>query len=1039
MIFEDQLEKLNTQQKKAVEAIDGPVMVIAGPGTGKTEILSLRIGYILKNSDTAPGSILCLTYTDAAATEMRHRLITYIGPEAYRLQVSTFHSFCNLVIQENPGIFQQARELEAISEIDKFKLLQELIDNFSPEHPLKRFKGNTYTDWKRLDELFTTMKKENWSPEYMHECIAEYIAAKKEDEEYIYKNTRAGQYTKGELKPKFKTEVLDRMQVLKGAVDEYQHYNALLAERGQYDFDDMLLWVYKAFDANPDLLANYQERFLYFLVDEFQDTNGIQIAILQKLIDHEWLEKPNVFVVGDDDQAIYRFQGANIENLIDFYQRYDPEVIFLDENYRSSQRILDASRVVMTSMNDPRMQNIFHQVKILKASGRHAQHTSPVIIQSYPTLSYENADIFHQLKVWLEQKTEGEIAVLYPKHELGRELAQALKGAGIPFHSQKKLDALKQPLVEHLLSILQCIHQLSDGAANDDALLYQTLHLRYLEPRTRDLQRLMLAYTPKERDSVSTFYTFLGDKEKLDQLPLTDRTWVDRVSALFDNAIIEYHSRTLVSFVEWIVHEFGILKWILHQPEKFTFLYTLKTFYNFVEAQATSQTGFRIPDLLELCDLMSTYKIQLPVQELTKSGKGIHLSSLHGAKGLEFEKVILKNLTENEWEKKRPWNQNFSYPDNLVRKDSYSANDSDASIKDQDRRRLLYVGMTRAKEDLLLTYANAKDDSKGLLPSLYLNELETNHPEVMTAKAVVDEELLAEYQVAYMSGEQHADLHKDEEVIQERVRNYILNVSALNTYLECPLRFYYEKILVVPSGEAAPLLFGTALHDALNRFFRKRFEEKDATKGKEYLLDMFGWYIEKNRHHFTAKEVSDYTVYGKRILGSFYDQYAPSWSESIRYDLEYRIQDVHIEGVPVKGFIDRIDRVDQSLLVYDYKSGNPDSISKKLKSPAKEDLIGGHYWRQMVFYDLLLMADPKIKRGMSAGYILALEPRKDGSLLERNVHVTEDDRTIVKNQILDTWQKIQRLEFEKGCGECAWCRMHDLNPPLLDKDEDFAD
>ncbi|HZV45082.1 MAG TPA: UvrD-helicase domain-containing protein, partial [Saprospiraceae bacterium] len=127
MLFDEKLEKLNTQQRKAVEAIEGPVMVIAGPGTGKTEILSLRIGYILKNTDTPPGSILCLTYTDAAATEMRHRLIEYIGPEAYRLQVSTFHSFCNLVIQENPGVFQQARELEPISEIDKFKLLQELI------------------------------------------------------------------------------------------------------------------------------------------------------------------------------------------------------------------------------------------------------------------------------------------------------------------------------------------------------------------------------------------------------------------------------------------------------------------------------------------------------------------------------------------------------------------------------------------------------------------------------------------------------------------------------------------------------------------------------------------------------------------------------------------------------------------------------------------------------------------------------------------------------------------------------------------------
>src|SRR6187402_320555 len=130
MLFDEKLEKLNTQQRKAVEAIEGPVMVIAGPGTGKTEILSLRIGYILKNTDTAPGSILCLTYTDAAATTMRHRLIEYIGPEAYRIQVSTFHSFCNLVIQENPSEFQQARELEPISEIDKFKLLQTLIDSF---------------------------------------------------------------------------------------------------------------------------------------------------------------------------------------------------------------------------------------------------------------------------------------------------------------------------------------------------------------------------------------------------------------------------------------------------------------------------------------------------------------------------------------------------------------------------------------------------------------------------------------------------------------------------------------------------------------------------------------------------------------------------------------------------------------------------------------------------------------------------------------------------------------------------------------------
>lgn len=153
------------------------------------------------------------------------------------------------------------------------------------------------------------------------------------------------------------------MEVLKAAVGEFDHYNSLLAEEGKYDYDDMLSWVFKAFSENEDLLANYQERFLYFLVDEFQDTNGIQIGILQKLIDHEWLERPNVFVVGDDDQAIFRFQGANIKNLIEFKKRYDPQVVLLEENYRSSQLILNAARRTMLPVADSLMIKVFGEQK----------------------------------------------------------------------------------------------------------------------------------------------------------------------------------------------------------------------------------------------------------------------------------------------------------------------------------------------------------------------------------------------------------------------------------------------------------------------------------------------------------------------------------------------------------------------------------------------------------------------------------------------------------------------------------------------------
>ena len=1041
MTFEEKINNLNPQQRKAVESIEGPVMVIAGPGTGKTEILSLRIGYILKNAQVSPGNILCLTYTDAAATEMRHRLIEYIGPEAYKLQVSTFHGFCNLVIQENPGIFQQARELEPISDIDKFKLLQELIDGFGPDHALKRFKGNTYNDWTRLNNLFATMKKENWSVDHMHQHIREYIERKRGGDEFIYKR-KSGENKAGDFKEaEFRKKVLEPMEVLHAAVREYDHYNALLSERGQYDFDDMLMWVNEAFGRNADLLANYQERFLYFLVDEFQDTNGIQIYILQKLIEHEWLEQPNVFVVGDDDQAIYRFQGANIENLVQFQRRYNPDIIVLNQNYRSSQIILDASRVVMQPVEANMMQQIFKQQKTLTASGPYAALNYNVQLISLPNVTFENATIYKQLKDWHESNLEGEVAVLYTKHELGRELAQALKGAGIPFHTSRSVDALHQPLVLHLLDILLCIHKLADGADNDDGLLYRNLHLRYLHPNTSDLQRLILAFTAKPKTDTSTLFMWMGDAEKVDAMNLQNKEWLQWAYQLFENGIIEYHSRTLLSFVEWIIHHFGVMAWILQQPEKFTLLYTLKTFYSFVEDESAGKKSFDVADLLEICDLMTTYNIRLPVNELAHKAKGIHLSTLHGAKGLEFDKVIIKNLTDNEWEKRRKnYSGNFSFPDNLTRQESLNALlESSLDADDQDRRRLLYVGMTRAKQELTLTYATAKDDGKGMTPSQYLAELLEGHPEIKRTNEPVNESIQGEYLAALMSGEQRPDLHIDQQEIRERVKNYVLNVSALNTYLECPVRFYYDKILVVPAGEAAHLIFGNALHFALNRYFIRRFDENETTVGKTDLQELYSWYLDRNRHRFTQKELADYKTYGERILGQFYDRYSGTWSEGINYKVEFDIQNVHIDGIPVRGFIDRIDRIGNSIIVYDYKSGAADSISKKMKGPDGSDEHGGNYWRQMVFYDLLLREDPRFRQGMTSGHVLALEPSKDGIFAQKSIEVTDEDRQFVRQQLKDVYQKIQALEFHTGCGECDWCRMHELQPVILNRDEDSSE
>jgi DNA helicase-2/ATP-dependent DNA helicase PcrA len=1028
--LQEKLEKLNAAQWAAVNTIDGPVMVIAGPGTGKTEILSLRIGMIILKDHAKAKDILCLTYTDAAASEMRHRLIEYIGPDAYSIQVNTFHSFCNLVIQENPVLFQQARDLDSISDIDKFRLLQKLIDRFDDDHPLKKFKGQTYSSWDRLLELFSTMKRENWTPQHVFDLIDQYIERMRESEEFIYKR-KSGEFNKGDFKEKdFKEKVVDKMTTLKAAVTEFDTYNALLAEGGRYDYDDMLQWVVDAFNNHPNVLANYQERFLYILVDEFQDTNGVQINILQKLIDHEWLDRPNVFVVGDDDQAIFRFQGANISNLYNFYKRYDPAVVLLEQNYRSSQKILNAAQRVIAPVATSLSQLIFKESKNLIASGQFAEHPQHACIHSYPNAAFENADIFHQLTRWHRNETPGSVAVLYTKHNLGLDIAYALKGAGIPFQTRKSADALQQPIIMHLLDILNCLSMLTEGANNDDGLLYRVLHLKYLKANASDLQRLILAYTAKSRDDKSTLFMWMGDPEKLDAITFQNRKKIDELFELINEATANYHTMPLIALVEWMVHRFGIMHWILQQGEKFTLLYTVKSFYDFVDQQSMGNRRFTAHDLIDICNTMSEYGISLPVQELASHPTGIHLSSLHGAKGLEYDTVFIKNFTENEWEKKRANNRQFSFPDNLIpSQHQVSELEAGHDVQDHDRRRLIYVGMTRAKQELFMTYPRMRDDGKLLTPSKYLTEIAEDDTCIAQANIESNEAILADYLVARMSGQNAVNLDMDHQEIKNRTANFVLNVSALNQYLECPLKFFYEKILLIPAAQKSYLIFGSALHDALKKFFDRRFDLKQADTGLEYLLWSFERFMDHEQHRFTESEFEDQITYGKRVLTQFYNTYVPKWTDDISFFTEHRVRDIHIDGVPVTGFIDRIDKINGDLRVYDYKTGRTESFYAKLKGPDEDNPEGGPYWRQMVFYDLLLERDPRFKQRMSAGYIQALEP-KDDKFVQREVTITDEDRQFVSQLIQDVYGKIQRQEFDKYCGECEWCKMNDLQVPI---------
>src|SRR5688572_4434902 len=255
--FLEEYSRLNEQQRHAVDTIEGPVMVIAGPGTGKTQILASRIGKILLEPDTSPDIILCLTYTEAGVVAMRKRLLQFIGADAYKVNIYTFHAFCHDVIQENLSLFEKIY-LDPISDLEKIELFKELIDSFPKNHPLKRYRGDVYYEVNNLQSLFSTMKNEGWTPQFINQRIDEYLNSLPDREEFIYKNTRAGVWKKGDRKPAYQDEI-NRMEKLRAAVNEFERFQQLMRNRNRYDFDDMINWVIKAFEENKNLLAQYQE------------------------------------------------------------------------------------------------------------------------------------------------------------------------------------------------------------------------------------------------------------------------------------------------------------------------------------------------------------------------------------------------------------------------------------------------------------------------------------------------------------------------------------------------------------------------------------------------------------------------------------------------------------------------------------------------------------------------------------------------------------------------------------------------------------
>ncbi|GLR17710.1 ATP-dependent helicase [Portibacter lacus] len=1031
--FKKALATLNNAQRAAVQQTDGAVLVIAGPGTGKTQLLAARIGYILQETDTNPANILALTFTDAGAVAMRKRLLQFIGPEAYNVSIYTFHAFCSKIIQENIEFFGGFYDLQAVSELEQVEILKKIIDDFSPDHVLKRFKGNIYYERKPLLDLFSTIKQEGWDvQELIHFCEGEIEKINDPDNiDFQYKRA-SGKNAKGDQNWNKIRLAEGKLKKLIAGLNEFKKYERLLAAKERFDYNDMILWVIQKFEEKPELLLEYQERFQYILVDEYQDTNGSQNKLINLLA--SFWEDPNLFVVGDDDQSIYRFQGANMDNIKEFASKYNPNVVVLENNYRSSQLILD-SATKLIEYNSKRLVNEFDgQIKKALIESRNDKNIQiKPHIQVFPNHTQEEIFVANEI-IKLHQNGEdlSDVAIIYTKHIFAENIVKYLELHEIPLNIKRRLNVLDTPEVQRILNILSYIEQ--EGTFLDTAnnLLFEILHYEYFGLRARDVGKVAVycsRRTDDEEDDRS-WDGVLTSLETLKKIGVSDPEKMHTVYEMMQAWIGYSKNMTLQVLFERILTEGNIINSVMNSQDRVWRLQLVNTFFDFLKAESVKKPDLNLTDLLEYIDLMKDSDIRLPFEKIISNEKGVNFLTAHGSKGLEFDRVYMIRNESKNWESKRGNNSRFTLPEDWV---------PDSNVNDvQDDRRLFFVAMTRAKNYLSISYAEASDEGKVLEPSRFITEIE--HVDDFVKCDIGNEEIL-KYKADLMKYRESPIELIDANLVDRILENFSLSVTNLNKYLKCPLTFYFESVLRVPLARNANMGFGKAMHFALEQFFIKI--EEDPERRIPPVQDMqafFGKGMDRTRSHYTLKEYTDLLELGKRTLEAYYTEYVGEWSKPHHYKVEYKVDLTEFNGVPIKGVLDRVDIYQNHIEVTDYKTGKYANSRPKLKPSLGDEDLGGDYWRQIVFYQILLNADPKMEKPMRKGTMDYLEP-DDDKFKRAEFEVSDFEIVFVGEQLSSVYQKIKNKEFSKGCNEddCKWCNFVNNNFALETTLEDFEE
>ncbi len=1012
---------LNENQQQAVQYTDGDLLIIAGAGTGKTAVITQRILYLIKKCNVKPSEILALTFTEKAAAEMQERIDKEMEYGYEEPKISTFHSFCDGILREGGYNMGLDGGYSLMTTAQSYIFLRKYYHDL-PLDTLKP-RGQVTKTLNDILKHFSRLQDEDVSPE-------DYLKFVKT----IPKNT---------------LEQKADHQKYKELSETYKMYSDLKMQESKVDFGDLIILALKLFRERPNILEKYRNKFKYILVDEFQDTNYTQNVLVniltlglegkkrngakEKKVGKQ--KRPLLTVVGDDDQAIYKFRGAAISNILQFKETYsDAKEVVLTENYRSKQEILDASHTLISKNNPNRLEitekidkklvakAVFEKangnvVNLIAAGNENAE--AEQVVEEIAKLTgfgeyseqVSTSEVFDEKGQSSFVKTENkkqpyrfsDIAILVRANAHSEQFVQALRNAGIPYKLGGSRGLYFRPEIQNLIAFLKVLVDYSDEIS-----MYKMLAMPIwnLTPREyMDINRLAREERLTLFEELEKLWDVkLGQEEKVDlgeiNNPIIEKVFSAESIAGVTNFLMILQScilkvkdaRPITEILYEFVKNSGYLDSFVRE-ETADSLFAVSNMQKFFESVKKYEKDNSDTNIYEYVDFID-YCIEVgesPVvdQSELEDFNAVNILTVHGSKGLEFPAVFLVNLVAQRFPSKN-MSDSIPIPEDLI-KEMLDKKMSPEESHIQEERRLFYVGATRAKEKLFLSAASFYGDAKTKKkPSLFLYE-------------ILDRDVLEEFN--FEKGKVGVDSYEGKEDLSVVPRNVKIELmknfsySQLDTYELCPRKYEYAYVLRVPQKPNSAMSFGTTIHNTMKDFYTLLKTSKEGIEGivgqptMDDLLRLYNnnWVragYDNSKHENMKKEQ------GEKMLRRYFERIYSKDESPLNLEESFVM---HLGESTFAGKIDRIDYVGEEdgvkqVCIVDYKTGKV-----KKEADIKKDL-------QLSLYAIFVEEKLGYKV-VSAQYIFL----EDG--VKVDVDISAKRREKAKERMVEIIEKIKDRDF----------------------------